>query len=90
MINYPDYTIFMIGWGEIILIGVIALLFLGPEKLNELARELGKLYGEYKKAKRKIELEMIYGIKPISNEELEEEIKKKYEEMGIEILDKKE
>ncbi len=75
----------MIGWGELILILIAAIVFLGPEKLTDFARELGKLYGEYQKAKRKIELEIIYGYKMLSDEEIEEEMKKKYEELEIEI-----
>lgn len=80
----------MIGWGELTLLVIIAILFLGPEKLTELARELGKLYGEYRKAKRRIELEMIYGYKLVDEKKLEEEIKKKYEEIGLEIAKKSE
>ncbi len=75
----------MIGWGELILVLVAALLFLGPDKLTDLARELGKLYAEYKKAKRMIELEVIYGVKPPSDEEIKREMEKKYEELRVEI-----
>lgn len=73
----------MIGWGEILLILVIALVFLGPEKLSEIARELGKLYAEYKKAKRKFELEVIYGVK--LDEDVDEILKKKHEEIAEEL-----
>ena len=67
------------------LIIIAAVILLGPEKLTEFARELGKLYAEYKKAKRMIELEIIYGYKPLSDEEIEAEMKKKYEELQIEV-----
>jgi sec-independent protein translocase protein TatB len=40
---------FNIGPGEIILIGVVALLLLGPDKLPELARGLGKAFREFRK-----------------------------------------
>ena len=75
----------MIGWGELILIILIALILLGPEKLSEIARELGKLYGEYKKAKRKFELEVIYGVS-LSDENPEEIIKKKHKEIAEELF----
>lgn len=40
---------FNIGTGELIVIGVLALLLLGPDKLPELARGLGKALREFRK-----------------------------------------
>lgn len=40
---------FNIGPGELIVIGVLALLLLGPDKLPELARGLGKALREFRK-----------------------------------------
>ena len=37
---------FGIGWGEILVIGVVALVVVGPEKLPEVARAAGKFYGQ--------------------------------------------
>jgi len=71
----------MLGWGELILILIAAIIFMGPDKLTEFARQLGKLYGEYLKAKRMIELEVIYGVKPLSDEEVEKKTKENYEEL---------
>src|SRR5271157_995728 len=39
------------------MIAVVALLLFGPDKLPEYIRELGKLYAEFKKAQRDLELE---------------------------------
>ncbi len=63
----------MIGWGEFTLIVILAILLLGPDKLPEVAREIGRLYAEYKKAKRRLELEIMYGLEP-PNEELLEKV----------------
>jgi TatA/E family protein of Tat protein translocase len=41
---------FGLGTGEIILILVIALIFIGPKKLPEIARALGKGLAEFKRA----------------------------------------
>uniref|UniRef100_A0A7C3ZG82 Twin-arginine translocase TatA/TatE family subunit n=1 Tax=Archaeoglobus fulgidus TaxID=2234 RepID=A0A7C3ZG82_ARCFL len=71
----------MLGWGEMAIIVIAAVILLGPEKLTDFARELGKLYGEYKKAMRMIELEYIYGVKQISDEELEENLKEKRQQL---------
>jgi len=72
----------MLGFEELIFIAIIALIFLSPEKLVEFARELGKVYAEYKKAKRLVELEVLYGV---SSEELKEEMERKYQELKIEV-----
>ncbi len=47
----------MVGFDEIILIAVVALLLFGPDKLPEYIRQFGKFYGEFKKAQRDLELE---------------------------------
>jgi len=52
----------MIGWEELILIIVLAIVLLGPENLTDLAKKLGKLYIEYNRAKKRLELEIKYGI----------------------------
>lgn len=41
---------FGLGIGELAVIGVIALLFVGPKKIPELAKGLGQAISEFKKA----------------------------------------
>lgn len=67
----------MIGWSELTLIIVLAVILLGPDKLSDLARTLGRIYGEYQKAKKQLELELIYGYEVPSKELLEEIAQKK-------------
>jgi len=38
------------GFGEILVIGVVALLVIGPKQLPQVARVVGRLFGEFKKA----------------------------------------
>lgn len=39
-----------IGFGEILIIVVIALIFLGPERIPELFHAVGRVYNEFKRA----------------------------------------
>lgn len=41
---------FGFGMGEMIVVGVIALFFIGPKKIPELAKGLGEGIGSFKKA----------------------------------------
>ncbi len=45
---------FNIGFTELIILGVIGLLVLGPEQLPEVARKMAKLFNELKRAKDEI------------------------------------
>jgi sec-independent protein translocase protein TatA len=45
---------FGLGAGEILLIGVIALLFVGPKKIPELAKGFGKAIREFQDAKDEV------------------------------------
>ena len=37
-----------IGTSELILVGIVALIFLGPRKLPEIARKIGKIMAEFR------------------------------------------
>jgi Tat protein translocase TatB subunit len=39
-----------IGWQELIFIGILALIFLGPKKIPDLARTIGKYMAEFRRA----------------------------------------
>jgi sec-independent protein translocase protein TatA len=43
-----------LGFGELLLIGVVLLLFFGPSRLPELGKSLGKGIQEFKKASREL------------------------------------
>lgn len=49
---------FNIGMGELILIVVVALVVLGPDKLPETARALGKAVREFKRAMNSAQLDL--------------------------------
>ena len=49
---------FGLGAGELFLIFMIAILFLGPKKIPELAKGLGQAIREFEKAKHEMQAEM--------------------------------
>ena len=51
---------------EWIVIGILALILLGPRKLPDLARGIGKALGEIQKAKEDFQRE-IHGVPPLPN-----------------------
>lgn len=57
----------MIGSSELLLILAAAFLLLGPKKLPELAKSMGKATAEYRKAVRDFELEAIRAEKEVSD-----------------------
>jgi Tat protein translocase TatB subunit len=69
-----------LGMSEMIFIAILALVVVGPRRLPELARQLGKYMAEFKRAsnefKHQLEAEMM-------NIELEERAKKQPEEPKI-------
>jgi TatA/E family protein of Tat protein translocase len=75
----------MFGWSELVIVIVLAIILLGPDKLAEVARTLGRIYGEYQKAKRRLELELIYGYEIPTKEKLEEIARKKIEGITLDL-----
>ena len=69
---------FGIGMPEMLLILAIALIVIGPKKLPDLAKSLGKAMGEFKKATR--ELKDSFEI----NEEIDD-VKKSFGELEKEV-----
>jgi len=86
MLKFPevDFSV-MFGWSELVLIIVLAIILLGPDKLADLARTLGRIYGEYQKAKRRLELEILYGYEIPTEEKLREIQRRKLEELESDV-----
>ena len=57
---------------EMVMIFVLILLLFGPKKLPELARGIGKVMGEFKKARDDFEREVTYVVKQAENEATKE------------------
>jgi len=74
---------FGIGMPELLVILGLALLLIGPKKLPQLAKSLGKTMGELRKATDDLKETISEEIEPIKEEipdrgELEEALKKKF------------
>jgi sec-independent protein translocase protein TatB len=68
---------FNLGFSEMLVIAAIALIFIGPKELPQLAKILGRTLGELKRAVSDVTVSMTRDI-----EEDEEEPKKKKEVDG--------
>lgn len=58
---------FNLGFGELMIILVIALIIFGPGKLPEMGKSLGKAINEFKKATRDIQKEISEAAKEQEN-----------------------
>ena len=67
-----------IGFSQLVLIVIVALLIFGPKRIPELAKALGKASFEYKKAREAIEKESQDLMKTAENHaKAEDEAEKK-------------
>jgi sec-independent protein translocase protein TatA len=76
----------LIGFPELILILVVALLLFGPDKIPEIARSLGKAAGEFKKAQTETEREIRRQDEPLN--EKDTKIHNLAIEMGLDVKNK--
>lgn len=71
---------FGIGFTELAIILVIALIAIGPEKLPEMMKVLGKAFGEFKKATQELKKTVDETTKDVEEEFAVEEVLKLEEE----------
>ena len=54
------------GIGELVLIGVVALIVIGPEKLPQVARQLGKGLTDFRRATNQIKYQLMSGMDEVT------------------------
>jgi Tat protein translocase TatB subunit len=69
-------TMFGMGMPEILLIMAVALIVIGPKKLPELAKTLGKAFGEFRKATSDLKESFNVDMETPSAEKASVEVKK--------------
>lgn len=77
---------FDIGFSELLLVGIIALIVLGPERLPKAARAVGMFFGKIRRMLSNIQQEMEQEIR---NQELQEKLKNPLATFGEESLQNK-
>lgn len=73
---------FNLGFSELIIIGVIALIFIGPKELPEIARVVGRMLNELKRATGDLSATI---LEP--KQQIEKELKKSLDSINEDILD---
>ena len=79
-----------IGTSELMLVGIVALIFLGPRKLPEMARKMGKIMAEFRGTANEFketwqrEVNFEEEIKAFDVKDLEDEPKTRVETITIE------
>ncbi len=85
---------FGIGMPEILLILAVALIVIGPKKLPDLAKSLGRAIGEFKKATHEFKqsIEINSDLKDVKDtfEDMNESIKEAVDDVSTSSKDKKE
>jgi Tat protein translocase TatB subunit len=85
---------FGIGMPEVLLILAVALIVIGPKKLPDLAKSLGRAFNEFKKATQEFKqsIEINSDIKDVKEtfEDMNESIKKAVDDVSTPSNDKKE
>jgi sec-independent protein translocase protein TatB len=75
---------FGIGTTELLVIMVVALIVVGPKKLPQIARSLGKVFGEFRRVSTDLHRTINVEIEREEREQKEKEEKKKEETKGLE------
>jgi Tat protein translocase TatB subunit len=71
-----------VGWQELIFIGILALIFLGPRKLPTMAKTIGKYMAEFRRAANDFKSTWESEVSSISKD-MKEELKDTHDDMRL-------
>ena len=76
------WPMFNLGFMEIVVVGVLALILIGPKQLPDMARLLGRMMNEFKKATSELSGGLLEDVKKDLRDPLRESINKINEEVN--------
>jgi Tat protein translocase TatB subunit len=78
-------SFFGIGIWEILLIFVLAMIFVGPKKLPEIATKLGRMYRQLKRASQDLTSELTKEVNIKSDQKIENPLRKVASDLNAEL-----
>lgn len=73
---------FNLGFSEILIVGIIALIFIGPKELPDIARVIGRMLNELKRATGDLSTTLLN-----PKQQLEDELRRSLQSIKEDILD---
>ena len=70
---------FGLGWNEIFFIGILAVVIVGPERLPEMMKFLGRQYGKLRRASDELRRAFLFEADKVDQEKRLEELRKRRE-----------
>src|SRR5690242_17313242 len=76
-LTYPEPAMLNFSFSEILIFGIIALVFIGPKELPEIARTLGRILNELKRATGDLSQQLLH-----PKEDLERQLRDTMEQLA--------
>jgi sec-independent protein translocase protein TatB len=71
---------FGLGWNELLVVGILAVVVVGPERLPEMMKFLGRQYGKLRRASDELRRAFMFEADKVDQERRLEELRKRREE----------
>ena len=71
---------FGLGWNELLFIGILAVVIVGPERLPEMMKFLGRQYGKLRRASDELRRAFMFEADKVDQEKRLEELRRRREQ----------